>query len=290
MGELQNDLQSNLAEYRALTSAAQRILTAKPSVPIASNCLVPAKERASRERLKSIGEPVALAKAAFCVAEAHIQSLIFRTQLRVFARAASNHDCRFQTLKTDLPSHGSKPTAELRLDGNLTMRSKYPAFLVLIVFIHLPARSEAQNFSTATACSAANSESTIRLRVGGFKRQTGTVNLWVYGGNPRDFLVRDKRILRLAYPVPQIGPMEACIALPGPGRYAIAAHHDVQSNDKRDMSDGLGFSGNPRLSALRLKPTYAQTSFVVGRTTGQVNLVLLYRSGLSIRAVAPQAR
>lgn len=178
----------------------------------------------------------------------------------------------------------------LRFNGNLTMRIIYPAFLALFVFISLPTRSEAQKFTTSAACSAANSTSTIMLRVDGFKKQTGTVNIWVYGSNPRDFLVRDKRILRLAYPVPRIGPMEACIAVPGPGRYAITAHHDVESNDKRDMSDGLGFSGNPRLSVLRLKPTYAQTSFVVGRTARQVNLVLLYRSGLSIRAVAPQAR
>lgn len=142
----------------------------------------------------------------------------------------------------------------------------------------------------APTCTASASRASILLEVNGFKRQTGTVNIWVYGSNPRDFLARDKRILRLAYSVPRTGPLEVCVALPGPGRYAIAAHHDVQSNGKRDISDGLGFSGNPRLFLLRLKPTYAQTSFVVGRTTGQINLVLLYRSGLSIKAVVPQSR
>lgn len=150
--------------------------------------------------------------------------------------------------------------------------------------------AQAQAKKPAAGCDVSTTKSAILLRVIGFKKQTGIVNIWVYGSNPNDFLVREKRILRLKYPVPPSGPMEACIAVPGPGRFAIAAHHDVESNDKRDMSDGLGFSGNPRLSVLRLKPTYVQTSFVVGRTTGQVNLVLLYRSGLSIRAVAPQAR
>ena len=143
---------------------------------------------------------------------------------------------------------------------------------------------------TTVACPSPIARSSILLRVGGFKSQTGIVNVWVYGNNPNDFLVKDKRILRLAYPVPSAGPMEACIAVPSPGRYAIAAHHDVESNDKRDTGDGLGFSGNPRLSVLRLKPTYAQASFIVDRTTKPVNLVLRYRFGLSIKPVAPQAR
>ena len=130
----------------------------------------------------------------------------------------------------------------------------------------------------------------ILLRVTGFKRQTGIVNVWVYGSNPNDFLAKDKRILRLAYPVPPAGPIEACIAVAGPGRFAIAVHHDVESNGKRDMSDGLGFSGNPRLSILRLKPTYAKALFVVDGATKPVNLILSYRYGLSIRPVSPQAR
>lgn len=142
----------------------------------------------------------------------------------------------------------------------------------------------------APTCAASASRASILLEVNGFKSQTGIVSVWVYGSNPDDFLVRDKRILRLAYPVPRAGPLEVCIALPSPGRYAIAAHHDVEANDHRDISDGLSFSGNPRLSLLRLKPSYAQTSFVVGRTTRPVDLVLLYRTRLSIRPVAAQAR
>lgn len=139
-------------------------------------------------------------------------------------------------------------------------------------------------------CSRTIERPSILLRVTGFKSQTGIVNVWVYGNKPNDFLVKDKRILRLAYPVPRTGAMEACIAVPGPSRFAIAVHHDVESNGKRDMGDGLGFSGNPRLSILRLKPTYAQASFVVDGGPKPVNLVLNYRYGLSIRPVAPQAR
>ena len=156
------------------------------------------------------------------------------------------------------------------------------------VSVALTLESQASSAAPAPPCGLSTQRASMMLTVSGLKRQTGVINIWVYGSNAKDFLARDKRILRLQFPVPSNGSMEACIALPGPGRYAIAAHHDMESNDKRDMSDGLGFSGNPRLSVLRLKPTYAQTSFVVGRTTRQVNLVMLYRFGLSIRAVDPQ--
>lgn len=167
---------------------------------------------------------------------------------------------------------------------------RFRTIVVLLISL-LPGLAEPAVASpTAVACPSPVARPSILLRVSGFKNQKGIVNVWVYGSNPSDFLVRDKRILRLAYPVPPTGPMEACIAIPGLGRYAIAVHHDLDSNDKRDMSDGLGFSGNPQLSVLRLKPTYARASFVVDWTTKPVNLVLRYRYGLSIRPVAPQAR
>ena len=145
-------------------------------------------------------------------------------------------------------------------------------------------------YSPALACTGTIERPSILLRVNVFKSQTGVVNIWVYGNNPKDFLAKDRRILRLAYPVPRIGAVEACIEVPRPGQFAIAVHHDVEPDGKRNMSDGLGFSGNPRLSILRLKPTYAQASFVVDGATKPVNLTLSYRYGLSIRPVAPQAR
>jgi hypothetical protein len=81
-----------------------------------------------------------------------------------------------------------------------------------------------------------------------------------------------------------------CIPVPGPRPYAIAAHHDLNSNDKRDGSGGLAFSGNPRLSLMRPKPSYAETAFVVDTKPKPVDLRMLYRYGLSIRAVTPRAR
>lgn len=168
------------------------------------------------------------------------------------------------------------------------MRIKRHAAILLVLLPSLTGSAGAE--SPTSECRGETTKPAILFRVSGFKQQTGIVNVWVYGSNPRDFLIRDKRLLRLKFPVPISGPMEACIALAGAGRYAIAAHHDVESNNKRDLSDGLGFSGNPRLSVLRLKPSYAQTSFSVGNSARPVDLILLYRSGLSIRAVAPQAR
>ena len=142
--------------------------------------------------------------------------------------------------------------------------------------------------ATKSTCMSPTAHSLIQLIVSGFKKPNGVVNVWIYGGNADDFLVRDKRILRLKFPDPSDGPMAACIAVPGPGRYAVATHHDIESDGKRDMSDGIGFSGNPHLSVIRLKSGYAQTSFVVSSSVRRIDLRLNYRAGLSIKPVSPR--
>jgi hypothetical protein len=57
-------------------------------------------------------------------------------------------------------------------------------------------------------------------------------------------------------------------------------------NDKGDWSDGGGFSRNPKLSLLKLKPSFNQVAVPVGNGVKSVNVVLNYRQGLSIGPVA----
>ena len=78
--------------------------------------------------------------------------------------------------------------------------------------------------------------------------------------------------------------MRVCIAVPNPGTYAVAVRHDVDGdNASGDWSDGGGFSRNPRLSLLNLRPRFNDVAVNVGQGTLGVNVVLNYRSGLSIR-------
>ena len=122
------------------------------------------------------------------------------------------------------------------------------------------------------------------VNVSGFKSRTGRVRVQVYNGS--NFLVKGKRVRRVDLPV-TASSMPICVALPGPATYAVAVRHDLDGdNDKGDWSDGGGFSRNPKLSLLKLKPSFNQVAVPVGKGPKPVNVVLNYRSGLSIGPVA----
>jgi uncharacterized protein (DUF2141 family) len=56
-------------------------------------------------------------------------------------------------------------------------------------------------------------------------------------------------------------------------------------NDSGDWSDGGGFSRNPKISLMRLKPSFSNVAIPVGNGVKPVNVVLNYRRGLSIGPV-----
>jgi uncharacterized protein (DUF2141 family) len=134
------------------------------------------------------------------------------------------------------------------------------------------------------ACSAGN-RSAILVNVSGFKMRQGRVRVQLYGGNPADFLQKGKKLRRIDLPVAAAGSMNICIAVPGPGTYAVAVRHDADGNGKSGWSDGGGFSNNPRISLLSLKPSHKSVAITVGRGVKPVNVVLNYRSGLKIAPV-----
>ena len=139
----------------------------------------------------------------------------------------------------------------------------------------------AQMGADAGACRAG--QPAILVNVVGLKQRTGNIRVALYG-NPNTFLQRGQTMRKVNVPVTANGPMRVCIAVPQPGRYAIAVRHDVDGdNASRDWSDGGGFSRNPRLSLLHLRPSFGDVAVSVGSGTLGVNVVLNYRYGLSIR-------
>jgi uncharacterized protein (DUF2141 family) len=81
--------------------------------------------------------------------------------------------------------------------------------------------------------------------------------------------------------------MNVCVALPRAGSYAVAVRHDLNGNNKSgDWNDGGGFSRNPSISLLRLKPTYNQVAVPVANGVKPVSVILNYRNGLSIGPVS----
>ena len=137
----------------------------------------------------------------------------------------------------------------------------------------------------AAACRGGGGQAVL-VTVNGFRARTGNIRVAIYGSDPRRFLARGQTLRKINVPVTGAGPMRICVALPGPGRYAVAVRHDVNGNNHSDWSDGGGFSRNPRISLTNLRPNYNNVAINVGRGVTPVSVVLNYRFGLAIRPVA----
>jgi uncharacterized protein (DUF2141 family) len=134
----------------------------------------------------------------------------------------------------------------------------------------------------AASCRAGADEPAVLVNVSGFKTRSGNVRVQLYGGDPADFLAKGKWVRRVDLPVTASGPMKVCVALPRAGNYAVAVRHDVDGNGKSSMSDGGGFSRNPNISLLKLKPRFQQTVIAVDHGVTPVNVILNYKQGLTV--------
>jgi uncharacterized protein (DUF2141 family) len=137
----------------------------------------------------------------------------------------------------------------------------------------------------AAACSAGANRPAMLVSINGFKNRVGKLRIQLYGNNPADFLERGKKLKRIDLPVTRGGAMNVCVAVPHAGVYAIAVRHDADNNGKTNWNDGGGFSNNPKLSILKLKPSHRSTAVTVGSGVRIVPVVLNYRSGLSIAPI-----
>jgi uncharacterized protein (DUF2141 family) len=157
---------------------------------------------------------------------------------------------------------------------------------VLAAALSLPASPAAAALGPdAAACSAGANRPAMLVSVNGFKNRVGKLRIQLYGGNPADFLERGKKLKRIDLPVTRTGAMNVCVAVPRTGTYAIAVRHDADNNGKTNWNDGGGFSNNPKLSLLKLKPSARAVSVAVGGGVKVVPVVLNYRNGLSIAPI-----
>ena len=163
--------------------------------------------------------------------------------------------------------------------------SKTRVALVALVILPLTAPLGAAVVGKdAAACNSG--QPSIQVRVAGFKRAAGTVKVAVYGDDRSRYLAKGGKLRKVIVPVHSSGPIDVCIAVPEPGRYAIAVHHDLNGNGSKDSSDGAGYSGNPRLSLVNLKPSFGKTAIDVSSMPRRVSVLLQYRKGLSVGPVS----
>jgi uncharacterized protein (DUF2141 family) len=137
----------------------------------------------------------------------------------------------------------------------------------------------------AARCRSGSAAPAILVAVNGFKNRVGKLRVQVYD-DPKDFMVRGKKMRRIDVPLTGSGPMEVCVGVPRPGAYAIVIRHDADGNGKTGWNDGAGYSNNPHLSIVSLKPAFRKVAVNVGNGVRPVSVVLNYRRGLSIAPIS----
>ena len=166
----------------------------------------------------------------------------------------------------------------------LKLTAKTAAFFSLALAA-APGAAQAALGPDAAACSPGANRPALLVSVNGFKNRIGKLRIQLYGNNPSQFLERGAKLKRIDLPVTRAGAMNVCVAVPRAGTYAIAVRHDADANGKTTWNDGGGFSGNPKLSLLKLKPSYRSAAVAVGGSVKVVPVVLNYRSGLTIAPI-----
>ena len=144
-----------------------------------------------------------------------------------------------------------------------------------------PGIAEAAIGPDAAACAPRSGRTALIVNVRGFRARSGSLRIALYGSDPARFLARGGSVRRVDVPVARSGTMQVCVAVPQPGRYAVAVRHDENGNGETDWDDGGGFSRNPVLS-IAGRPAFERVAFDVRRGVQAIDVTLNYRSGLTI--------
>lgn len=157
-----------------------------------------------------------------------------------------------------------------------------PALTLAILIGQPGAGAAAADVSDTAAAGCGTGGNAALVTVQGFKDRRGRLRVQYYRGTPEEFLVSGRYLNRAELAVTAAGDMTVCLPLTGPGRYAVVALHDRDSNGKLSVwSDGVGFSRNPRLGLA--KPAAEATLIDFTAAVTPVRIVLNYRRGLSVR-------
>ena len=124
----------------------------------------------------------------------------------------------------------------------------------------------------------------VVVHVVGLKQASGHIKVSLYGSDTRRWLAKKGRISKVKVPVTG-RTMDICLAVPAPGRYAVAVHHDLNANGGRDRHDGGGYSRDPKVSLFNPKPSFDKAAFNVGAGPTQIGVTLLYIRGLGVGPV-----
>lgn len=145
----------------------------------------------------------------------------------------------------------------------------------MLASIAVPAAAQ----GITTGCTAATPHRLI-VDIRGLRASTGGVRVQLY--DEAGFLEKGRWLARVEASASGRRSIEVCVPVPRPGTYGVAIRHDANANGRSDSGDGGAFSRDPKLSILRLKPSFTQVAIPVGAGTSRVSVTMNYRHGLSI--------
>jgi uncharacterized protein (DUF2141 family) len=164
------------------------------------------------------------------------------------------------------------PPKPRSLFGKLVFALAATAFVV-------PAPAHAQYRQTITndPANCRGSGPAVRVTITEIKSSAGTIRVQLYRGTRQDWLESGRWLNRIQAPA-RAGSMSFCMPVPQAGTYAIAVRHDVNDNDKTDLTiDGGGMSNNPSVSIFNLgKPSHTRTAFPVGEEVKAITIRMRY--------------
>jgi uncharacterized protein (DUF2141 family) len=140
-------------------------------------------------------------------------------------------------------------------------------------------------------CRTNESGPVVYITVKGLKDRKGLLRAELYPPNEKDFLADDailvnagKTFRRVDLSVPASGDPVLCMRIPAAGTYTLSILHDRDRNLKFSAwSDGIGFSGNPKVG--RSKPKAAAVTFSASTGITRINVTMNYLSGISMQPI-----
>ncbi|WP_374390533.1 DUF2141 domain-containing protein [Sandaracinobacter sp.] len=132
-------------------------------------------------------------------------------------------------------------------------------------------------------CAATAEGPAALVTVHGFKDRAGNLRIAIYPATDADFLAPARYVQRIDVPVSPAGEMTVCAPVPAAGQHVVVALHDRDRSGKLNpLSDGVGFSRNPKLGLT--KPKLASVAVPI-EGVAPFRIELNYLRGLRVAPV-----
>lgn len=114
-------------------------------------------------------------------------------------------------------------------------------------------------------CPPATGDASLQLNIDNLRSGKGQIIVVIYGDKQSEFLAKGKRQVKVFIPA-HAATLRACIRLPKPGTYALAAYHDEDGDRHLNRNlvgiptEGYAFSNNPKTAFFGL-PAFHSVTF-----------------------------